>query len=103
MATAQTSSVRVSVRVRPPTTYSDCKGRTNVVQVHKGVKSITIGAQSSSSSAAHQFTYDEVYDARATQNDIYGGVGAGMLSSVFEGYNATVSVSDDSWCLFLKV
>ena len=89
-----TCSVRVSVRVRPPTTSDSISGRSNAVQVHKQVKAITIGSSQSTSSvsgAGHQFTYDEVYDEHASQTEIYQGVGAGMLSSVFEGYNSTVS------------
>uniref|UniRef100_A0A7S2QVI8 Kinesin motor domain-containing protein n=1 Tax=Triparma pacifica TaxID=91992 RepID=A0A7S2QVI8_9STRA len=89
-----TTSVRVAVRVRPPSSYGDggTSGRADVVQVHKAASAITLGASPSSTSknCSHQFTYDEVYDTRATQTEIYRGVGAGMLSSVFEGYNSTI-------------
>lgn len=101
MPNNNTSAVRVSVRVRPQSSYSESlhrlNGRGSIVQAHKGARAITVGASESSNSGVgsvqgnkHQFTYDEVYDERASQTDIYKGVGLGMLKSVFDGYNATV-------------
>ena len=76
--------VRVGVRVRPLTSQELGQGGKSVLRVIP--PEIRLGER--------RFTYDNVFDERVDQNELYSQVSTPLLTSFLEGYNATVSRDD---------
>jgi hypothetical protein len=76
--------VRVGVRVRPLTSQELGQGGKSVLKVIP--PEIRLGER--------RFTYDNVFDERVDQNELYSQVSSPLLTSFLEGYNATVSTRE---------
>jgi hypothetical protein len=74
--------VRVGVRIRPLTSQEAGQGGNSVLAVQQQQQEIRQGQ--------HRFTYDAVFDADASQHDLYQSESAPLLTSFLDGYNATV-------------
>ena len=76
-----TCQVRVCVRVRPITAKEQESGASNTLEVANS-KSIQLSGR--------RFTFDSVFDASTSQNDLYRSVAPSLMQSFLDGYNATV-------------
>jgi hypothetical protein len=77
--------VRVGVRIRPLTSQEAGEGGNSVLAVRQQQQQqqeIRLGQR--------RFTYDAVFDADVSQQDLYQSVSAPLLTSFLDGYNATV-------------
>ena len=75
------TSVRVGVRIRPLTSKEELEGG----------KPVVVGLHPTVGIGRRQFTYDAVFDAQVSQQNLYQQVAPPLLKSFLEGYNATVS------------
>ena len=73
--------VKVGVRIKPCAGPSSCEGDT----LHNKVV-----LARSSHGAARRYAFDHVFDAHATNAELYASVGAPLLRSALDGYNATL-------------
>ena len=73
--------VRVAVRVRPSVSGRSCcdTSRRNTVLLAR-----------SSHGAARRFAFDDVFEERTTNAELYGAIGQPLLRSALDGYNATL-------------
>ena len=78
---SMTCQVRVCVRVRPITAKEQESGASNTLEVANS-KSIQLSGR--------RFTFDSVFDASTSQNDLYRSVAPSLMQSFLDGYNATV-------------
>lgn len=84
MSSASPSSqVRVGVRVRPVCVKEQGAGCSLQVD------------GSSIALSGRRFTYDHVFDTNTSQSALYEQVSLQLLQSFLDGYNATVSSSDE--------
>eukprot|EP01043_Picozoa_sp_COSAG02_P008477 COSAG02_NODE_272_length_26345_cov_761.363179_4_plen_982_part_00 len=73
--------VKVGVRIKPCDGPSSCEGDT----LHNKVV-----LARSAHGAARRYTFDHVFDEQATNAELYESVGAPLLRSALDGYNATL-------------
>ena len=73
--------VRVAVRVRPSVSGRSCcdTSRRNTVLLAR-----------SSHGAARRFAFDDVFEERTSNAELYGAIGQPLLRSALDGYNATL-------------
>lgn len=80
--------VRVGVRIRPLTSNEHKQGGKQILNVSP---SSSLSSQTSSISIGERkFTYDAVFDANISQQELYESVSKPLLGSFIDGYNATV-------------
>ncbi|KAH7662598.1 Protein KLP-12 a, partial [Aphelenchoides avenae] len=83
MASADSTSVRVAVRIRPQGPKERAQDAKICTSVVPGVPQVTIGDNRS-------FTYDHVFDMPTQQEDVYRTCVEDLVEGTFHGYNATV-------------
>lgn len=74
--------VRVGVRIRPITSKESSEGGKQVVEPDAFDRTVCISKR--------KFTYDSVYDADVSNEELYGSVAPPLLEAFLNGYNATV-------------
>lgn len=85
--------VRVGVRIRPLTSQEAREGENSVLAVQQQQQQL--GQQQHQQQQVisldqTRFTYDAVFDADVSQQDLYRSVSSPLLTSFLDGYNATV-------------
>ncbi|XP_071957109.1 kinesin-like protein KIF27 [Antedon mediterranea] len=75
--------VRVAVRVRPLLAKEKLHHHEQCVRVLSNSHQVVIGRD-------RAFTFDTVLGSKSTQEDVYNSCVEGLVSSLFEGYNATI-------------
>jgi hypothetical protein len=86
-STSNACQVRVGVRIRPLTSQEAGEGGNSVLAVQQQQQH---GQQQEIRLGQRRFTYDAVFDTDVSQHDLYQSVSAPLLTSVLDGYNATV-------------
>ncbi|KAH0569814.1 Kinesin-like protein [Spironucleus salmonicida] len=81
-------NVKVIVRVRPFSQKEQDEGSTNVISMDKTLSKVT--ATHPVTKKITPYTFDAVYDAQSKQTDVFDESVFPLISSVMEGYNATV-------------
>ena len=83
--------VKVVIRVRPMSTKELTDNRETVVHMKQGPKNGEVFVNKPDDNEPEkQFTFDNVYDDKAAQKDIYLDCAAKIVANVLEGYNGTI-------------
>ena len=91
--TKKEETVRVCVRCRPLNKKEVEDGRQRIVTMDPNTGQCTIiapGQDRNSGEPPKNFTFDQVYDERVTQEYIYQQTASRIVDSVLEGFNGTI-------------
>lgn len=89
----QDTRVKVMVRVRPVSSDEAMKGSKNITDVQTDKKLLTVespGGKITGDIVAKQFTFDDVFDEKSQQKQVYASCASSCVDSVLNGYNATI-------------
>ena len=87
---SKSENVRVVVRVRDLLPKEISEGEIKSVQVNVDAAQVSVRGGDDSDNDQHRWTFDAVYDNRASQKELFQTEVQPLVDSVFDGFNATV-------------